>query len=39
MSFIGALGNNNESGGGNNTFNFNDLKIRKNWAQFIKLYR
>jgi hypothetical protein len=28
MSFIGALGNNNESGGGNNTFNFNDLKIR-----------
>jgi len=27
MSFIGALGNNNESGG-NNTFNFNDLKIR-----------
>jgi len=27
MSFIGALGNNNENGG-NNTFNFNDIKIR-----------
>jgi len=40
MSFIGALGNNNESGG-NNTFNFNDLKIRivdidtSNYARFL----
>jgi len=40
MSFIGALRNNNESGG-NNTFNFNDLKIRivdidtSNYARFL----